>query len=192
MKKLLIIASLFLAGTAVNAQWYMGASINLSASQTKTDKGDKKTSDASFGAYADIGYRLTDEWDIGIDYGGTTSVHKTFTSDKTDKTNTANWLLSPYVRYSFLQAGNFELLGKGSLILEGSKTYTLIGLQAVPVLAYNLNERITLQANLNFFSFGISNNKVKDGDATINFNLGGNTNNVATLGGLTIGFLYKF
>ena len=190
MKKLLIIVSLIFTGIAVNAQWYMGADINLSASQTKNDKGDKKTSSSSFGAYADIGYQLSDKLDIGVDYGGTIGVSKNHISDT--KTETANWLLSPYLRYSLIQAGNFELLAKGSLILEGSKTYTQVGLQAVPVLAYNLNDHIVLQANLNFFSFGISRNKEKDGDARFNFNVGGNTNNVATLGGLTIGFLYKF
>ena len=190
MKKLLIIASLIFAGTAVNAQWYMGAEINLNASQTKNNNGDKKTTNASFSAYADIGYRLTDEWDFGVDYGGTIGVRKNHVNDSKD--TDAHWLLSPYVRYSLLKAGNFELLGKGSLILEGSKTYTQIGIEAVPVLAYNLNEHIALQANLNFFSFGISRNKEKDGDARTNFNLGGNTNNIATLGGITIGFLYKF
>lgn len=193
MKKLLIIASLIFVGTAVNAQWYMGTRFDINADQTKYDNGDKKSSNANFGVYADIGYRLTEEWDVGVDYGGTLGVQKIFSSDnKEDKTNTANWLFSPYVRYSLITAGNFELLGRGSLILEGSKTYTQVGIQAVPVLAYNLNEHIVLQANLNFFSFGISRNKVKDGDARINFNMSGNTNNVATLGGLIIGFLYKF
>jgi hypothetical protein len=189
MKKLLIIVSLIFVGTAVNAQWFMGARFNINADQTRDDDGTKRKTDASIGIYADIGYELTDSWDIGVDYGGTLGFIKNHSADT--KTNTANWLLSPYARYSLFQAGNFELLGKGSLILEGSKTYYQVGLQAVPVLAYHLNERIALQANLNFFSFGVSYNKIKKGDARTNFNLGGNTNNVATLGGLTIGFLIK-
>ena len=188
MKKLFVVASLIFVGIAVKAQLYMGAQFDINAGSLKNDNGDKLSSNASFGAYADIGYRLTDVWDLGVDYGGTIGVSKVGDT----KVTTARWLLSPYARYSVLKAGDFELLGKGSLILEGSKTYNQVGIQVVPVLAYNLNDRITLQANLNFFSFGLSYNKEKKGNARTSFNLGGNSNNVATLGGLTIGFLYKF
>jgi len=190
MKKLLVIASLIIAGMSVNAQLYMGARFDINAGQVKNDNGDKKTTEASFGFYDDLGYRLTDVWDIGAEFGGMVGTNKNHATDT--ETTSAHWLLSPYVRYTVIQAGKFDFMGKGSLILEGTKNYTLIGLQFVPMVAYNMNERIALQTNLNFLSFGISHNKEKKGDARTNFNLGGNSNNVATLGGLTIGFIYKF
>jgi len=190
MKKLFVIAGLIFTGMVVNAQWYMGYRFDISAQQVKNDDGDKRTSNSSIGVYADVGYQWSDEIDFGVEYGGTLGFSKNHTTDTKDKT--ANWLLSPYMRYSLLQAGKFELLGKGSIILEGSKTYYQAGLQVAPVLAYNLNDHIALQTNLNFFSFGVSYNKVKKGNATTNFNFGGNSNNVATLGNLTIGFIYKF
>ena len=190
MKKLVVIVSLIFAGMAVNAQLYMGAWFDIGFNKTNADNGTKLNTSASFGCYADIGYRLTDVWDIGAEFGGTNSVYKNHISDT--KTTSAQFLLSPYVRYSVIQAGKFELMGKGALTLDGSKTYYQIGLQVTPVLAYNLNEHIALQTNLNFISFGLSYNKEKDGNARTNFNLGGNSNNVATLGGLTIGFVYKF
>ena len=190
MRKLFVIASLLFAGMTANAQFFMGARFNFNAEQVNSDNGDKLTTEANFGVFADIGYRLTDKWDIGVEYGGALGVKENHISDT--KTNTANWLFSPYVRYSVIQAGKFELLGKGSLILEGSKTYFQTGIQLTPIVAYNLNERIALQANLNFFSFGLSYNKVKDGNARTNFNLRGNSNNVATLGDITLGFIFKF
>jgi len=190
MKKLLVTASLIFAGMVVNAQLYMGARFDINAGQVKSDNGDKKTSDFSFGAYDDLGYRLTDVWDIGAEFGGMVGVHTNHATDT--ETTSAHWLLSPYARYTVIQAGKFDFKGKGSLILEGTKTYTMIGIQLVPMVAYNMTEHIVLQTNLNFLSFGISRNKVKDGDANTNFNVGGNSNNVATLGGLTIGFIYKF
>ena len=190
MKKLFIIAGLIFAGISTNAQLYMGARFDIIAEQINNDAGDKKTSKASIGMYADLGYHITAKMDIGAEYGGTLGFTKNHTSDTKD--NTANWLFSPYLRYSVFQKGNFELLGKGSFILEGSKTYYLVGIQVVPVIAYHLNDHIALQTNLNFFNFGVSFNKIKDGDARTYFNLGGNSSNVVNLGNLTIGFIYKF
>jgi len=190
MKKFLVILSLTITGIAVNAQLYMGFRFDISANQVNNNNGDKKTSEFSFGAYDDLGYRLTEVWDVGAEFGGMISVYTNHASDT--ETTSAHWLLSPYARYTVFQAGKFDFMGKGSLILEGTKNYFLVGLQVVPMVAYNLSDHIALQTNLNFLSFGLSRNKIKDGDANTNFNLGGNSNNVATLGALTIGFIYKF
>jgi len=190
MKKLLVIISLVFVGMAVNAQLYMGGSFDLRFSETKTDNGDKQTTSSTIGLFPEIGYYLNDRFDIGLDIGISSSVFNDHISD--NKTTTTSWLFSPFVRYSVIQAGNFEVIGKGSAIVDGSKSYTSFGVQVVPVLAYNLNDHIALQANLNFLSVGTSYNKVKDGNATTRFNLGFNANNLANIGNLTVGFIYKF
>ena len=190
MKKLFVIASLLFAGITVNAQWYIGSRFDIGAGQVKNDNGDKRTSEIGIGVYADIGKKLTDVWDFGVFYGGTVDFYKNHISNT--KTESAHWLLSPYVRYSFYQIGAFELLARGSLTFEGTKSYNEIGLRLAPVIAYNLNERISLQANLNLFNCGLVYHKVKNGNASTTFNLGGNSNNVANLGNLRIGFIYKF
>ena len=189
MKKLFVITSLLFAAMAVNAQWYMGAQFDISAGQVRNDNGLKRTSEVSIGVYADIGKKLTDVWDLGVFYGGTVAFSKNHISNT--KTESAHWHLSPYARYSFFQIGDFELLAKSSLTFEGTKTYNEIGLRLAPVLAYNLSERIVLQANLNMFNCGLVYNKVKKGNASTSFNLGGNSNNVANLGNFRIGFIYK-
>ena len=190
MKKILVIISLMISGVAVNAQFFQGARFDISAGQVNNDNGDKLTSEANFGFYDILGYRLNDVWDIGAEFGGSVGRYKNHTSK--DETTSAHWLISPFARYTVFQAGKFDFMGKGSLILEGTKNYTLIGLEVVPMVSYNVTEHIALHTNLNFLSFGISRNKTKDGDARTNFNLGGNSNNVANLGGITIGFVYRF
>lgn len=179
MKKVFL-AIMFAGVTAVyvQGQIYMGGSFNLSARSTDSD--DKVTTNISL--YPEIGYYLTDRWDIGLNSG---IGYDSYASS-------ANWLFSPYTRYSFIRSGKFELIGKASFLLEGGKNYFLLGPQVIPIVAYNLNEHIALQTNLNFISFGFSINKPKGGDATSNFNMGFNSNNVVSLGGLTIGFIYKF
>ena len=190
MKTLIVIFCLFFTGIAVNAQLYMGGDFEISTEQVRRDNGDKRTTDFTFGAYCDLGYRLTDAWDLGVYYGGKINVYTNHTSN-TDYTS-AHWLISPYARYKVVQAGNFDFMAKASMALQGTRTYTNFGIRLVPVMAYNLSDRIALQTNLNFLGFGIAYNKVKDGDATTSFNLMGNSNNVATLGNITLGFIYKF
>ena len=191
MKKLLIITGLVVAGMTINAQNYLGGSLNFSINATKADNGDKKTTTTNWGYFPEVGYYISDKWDIGIELGGGQTIEKNHAAN--NKTKTSNWLFSPFTRYSLIQAGGFELIGKGSLIITGSNTFTNYGLQITPVVAYNLNDKIALQANLNFASFGVSRNKIKDGgDSATNLNLGVNTNNLATIGDLTIGFIYKF
>jgi len=190
MKKLFVIASLLFAGITVNAQWYMGGQFDISAGQVTNDNGDKRTSEIGIGVYADIGKKLTDVWDFGMFYGGTVDVYKNHISNTS--TESAHWLISPYVRYSFFQIGKVELLARGSLTLEGTKTYNEIGLRLAPVIAYNLNNHIALQANLNMFGCGLTYHKVKNGNANTSLNLKGNSNDVVNIGNLRIGFIYKF
>ena len=191
MRRLKIaVVGLIFAGMTANAQLYMGFRFDISAGQIKNDNGDKRTSEFSFGAYDDLGYRLTNAWDIGLEFGGMVGIYTNHVSDV--ETTTAHWLFSPYARYTVIQAGKFDIKGKGSMILEGTKDYNLAGIQLVPMVAYNINERFALQTNLNFLSFGVSHKKVKKGNASTNFNFRGNSNNVATLGDITIGFIYKF
>ena len=190
MKKLAVIVSLIFTVITVNAQLFMGARFNMKAQQINADNGDKKTSEFSFGIYDNLGYRLSNVWDVGMEFGGTIGIYTNHVIDT--ETTSAHWLFSPYTRFKVIQAGKFDFMGKCSLALEGSKTYFQFGVYLVPVMAYNLNDRIALQTNLNLLSLGLSYNKIKDGDSSTTFHLMGNSNNIATIGDITIGFIYKF
>lgn len=190
MKKLLVIVSLVFVGMAANAQVYMGGSFNFSGNQVKDVDGNLKTTDLTISLFPEIGYYLTDKVDIGLDLGIGSTINKNHSSDV--KTTTTNWLFSPYIRFSVIQAGDFEFIGKASAYVEGNKNYTSFGVQLVPIVVYNLNDHIAMHANLNFLSIGSSYSKVKDGNSTTSFNMGFNANNLATIGTLTIGFIFKF
>ena len=183
---------LFAGMTAVyaQAQLFMGAQVNLKAEQVNMDDGTKRRSETSIGVYADIGYGLSEKWDIGAHYGGSIGMITNHITDT--ETTSAHWLLSPYVRYTIAQAGKFKLLGKGSVTTEGSKTDFRFSIDVVPVVAYHMSDRIALQASLNFFNLGMTYKKDKDADARTTINLAGNSDNVATLGNIKVGFVYKF
>ena len=191
MKKVFL-TILFAVMTAVyaQAQLFMGAQINLKAEQVNMDDGTKRRSETSIGAYADIGYELSEKWDIGAFYGGTIGLVTNHLTDT--ETTTAHWLLSPYARYTIARAGKFKLLGKGSVTTEGSKNDFKFSIDVAPVVAYHMSDRLALQASLNFFSFGMTYYKVKKADARTTINFAGNSDNVATLGNIKIGFVYKF
>ena len=189
MKRLFLIVSLIFVGIALHAQAFMGFRFDLNAEEVKRDNGDKRTSEFGFGAYSDIGKRVSEAWDIGIEFGGTVDFAKNHTSNT--ETTSAHWLVSPYFRRTVYQNGKFELKARGAFAAEGTKTSNTFSFQVVPVLVYNMSDRFALQTNLNVFRGGISYNKIKDGDGRLRFNAGGNTNNVATLGNITIGFIYK-
>jgi hypothetical protein len=195
MKKLFFIAGLVFAGMTANAQIYAGGSFNFRVGGTQNDNGDNLSTTVSFGLYPEVGYYISDRWDAGVNLGVRVGSDKNHVSGAKTKTN--SWQFSPYARFAVIRAGDFEVLGKGSVFFNGGKNdrgikYFGSGVEITPILAYNLNEHITLQAILNFASYGSTYTKNKDGDAAYDFNVGFNTNNVAGIGDLTVGFIYKF
>ncbi len=194
MKKLVVIVSLIFAGMTANAQLYLGGSSDFSTNSTKLDNGDKKTSSVSFGFYPEIGYYLTDRFDIGLDFGFRVTGNKNHTYDT--KATYTTWRFAPYVRYSLIQFGNFELIGKGAVSISGTdddgSKRTLFGINVSPIVGYNINDHFMLFTNLNFISFGFNSTFIKDGDKTYNFGFGLDANSLATLGDISIGCTYKF
>ncbi|MDR1155330.1 MAG: outer membrane beta-barrel protein [Bacteroidales bacterium] len=195
MKRLFVIAGLIFTGMAANAQVYAGGSFNMDGNSTKNNDGEKQTTTFSIGLQPEIGYYLTDRCDVGA------SLRLGYTGDKdhtTDtKTETTNWRLSPFIRYALFQIGKFEVIERTNVFIGGAKngagTKTFnAGAGITPILAYNLNDRLALQTELNFVSVGLTYSKVKDGNSTVNSNIGFNADNLLNVGGITIGFRYKF
>jgi hypothetical protein len=190
MKKLFVITGLIFIGMALNAQVYMGLRFDVNVDNVSDNDGEKRTTDLKFGLYDEIGFRLTDIWDIGMEFGGMIGTYKNHYSDY--ESTSAHWLFSPYTRCSIVKYGNFDVKAKGSFSFEGTKDFFQGGVQMVPMLIYSLSDHIDLQTNLNFFKCGFYYTKIKDGNLTTKFGFGGNSNDLATLGSLSIGFVYKF
>jgi hypothetical protein len=196
MKKVFLFVLVAVLGVAsANAQAYIGGSLGI-ASGTNKPEGGSKTTSSLFSIAPEVGYSLTEKLDLGI------SVY--FASGKDGDIKTTGFGAAPYVRYSFIELGKFSILGKASLYVEGENekegsiktAISAFGLNVVPVLAYNLSDHFVLLANLGFLGLDLNQSTYKyDGHKTstgTNFFLGADTNTIATLGDVTIGFAYKF
>ena len=186
MKKIFVIVGLFVAGMTVNAQLYMGGSAVFNFKTTDYEANIDSRTTLSMSLYPELGFFLSDRFSLGAEVGFGIQ------SDSYLDETTINFRFIPYARLSLFQAGKFEVLGKGSVNTDFKKNYTYFGIHIDPILAYNVNEKIILQANLNFLSLRTYYEGNKDNNSSIGFGFGVDANNVATLGSLRFGFIYKF
>jgi hypothetical protein len=195
-----------LGALSVSAQVYLGGSLSLSSSTTKTETQETTLSSVTFAP--EVGYSLTHKLDLGFSMPFSLS-NNSSGNNVTKSTTQANYYaVVPYIRYSLIEFNKFNVLGKAALLAGGGTSkygenskmsFTNFGFSVSPILMYDLSKHFALLANLNFLSLSInySNSKADDTDlgSTTIFNFGIDSNNVAKLGsnsGLTIGFAYKF
>jgi hypothetical protein len=195
MKKVTLIMFVAVCGIlSANAQFYLGGSLNFS-NQVSKPEGKEKVTKSEFSIAPEIGYSVNQDFDLGLSFGLTNAKDE-------KKAKTSGWAVSPYARYSFVEFGKFSVWGSGALFFGENKIDNLkfkatnFGLAISPVLKCTLSDRFDLISNLNFLNIGFvqSTEKVdgkKQGTNT-NFGLNVNTNDVATLGKVSIGFIYKF
>lgn len=220
MKKLIIsVMAMCVFAFSSNAQFVVGG--GLSASHTggveknavdpltgdKKDIDDAKTNGFRFSPK--FGVELGEKMEAGamLQFG-------TFTSGKVDKDNlskTNTFGFVPYFEYKFIEMGKFGVVAEATLPISFSKGKSIvagtmkegdpateIGVAVAPVLKYDLNEHFELECALNFMSFScyhsvskdIDDKNHKDIDNQIRF--GATTGDLVSVGGLTIGFSYKF
>jgi hypothetical protein len=191
MKKFLILAVVAVFAVSANAQYYIGGSIGFAGSTDKPEAGDKTTT-TGFTIAPEFGYSLTEKVDLGITLGYSNSKEKT--GDVELKVN--GWEVAPYVRYSLVQFGNFNVLGKAAVSVgggkEGEQKNTNFGIRIAPIVTYALSDKFDLFTNLNFLGAGFSQVKFKDANTVTNYGLLINADDVANIGDIQIGFVYKF
>ncbi|MDR2085631.1 MAG: porin family protein [Dysgonamonadaceae bacterium] len=189
MKKVILTMFLAVSGLClVSAQVYLGGSVGFSTSNSKPEKGTK-TDQSSFSFIPEVGYSLNQDLDLGLKVGFGNNEYA-------DNTESSNWIVAPYVKYSFAEFGRFSVWGQGELFVGGAENNKVksssFGLNIKPVLKYNLSDNFVLVTNLNFLNIGFAQTKTKNLKTDTGFSLGMNTNNVANTGNLSIGFIYKF
>ena len=213
MKKFFLITVLFLSIITANAQYYIGGSLGLNGSSGRNSEGKKVgVSNFNFSISPEIGQNISEKWDLGISLNFLTNSRKSFQrpDDMTSKTNSLGIGLSPYVRYSFYKIGNFNVLGKLALNCFGNtiksfdaegkendkQSSTNLGLNLSPLLFYNLTDCISIYTQLNFmgldYTYAMSKRDGKKTGSSSSFNIGGNTDNLATFDQVRLGFVYKF
>jgi hypothetical protein len=202
MKKVVLIMCVAVSSMlSANAQFYLGGSLNLGSTVNKPENGDKTTV-STLTLNPELGYTVIQD----LELGGSLLISN---HEDAQDCKSTEWSISPYARYSFVEFGKFSVWGQAGLLLGGSSYERIegggnkvdystseLGLNIVPVLKYSLSNHFDLISRLNFLNINFSQiTTERESDnvgTTINFTLGANSHNVATLGNISIGFIYKF
>ena len=203
--------------TTANAQLWFGGSIGLSheGGVTKTKDADvDKPSDNTFSFSPMVGFDLNEKLSVGgminfVSYSGKQTIDNGETKTET-KTSTSTFGITPFARYKFVEFNKFGISAEAGVPVmfrsskhdNGSKTTkgnptTSIGLYVTPLLTYSLNDHFQLECGLDFLSLSATHSVTKDRDdsnykdITNSFDFGASTRTVATVGRITIGFIYK-
>lgn len=205
---LIVLLSCFFAG--LNAQVFVGGNFSLATTGGSTSTGNittDKQSSFNFTFSPKAGKFLSEKLAVGAE------LDLSFLSTKTpgyiDVVNKSSSVgIVPFVRYYAIKSGNFSVFGQGNVGFSFIDTYTKTGsttndgprgtrlfLSIVPGLAYDLNDKLSLETSLNFFSIGCYNLSIKDGsnkDKTSGFEMGAGLNDIVTIGDISVGAIYKF
>ena len=218
MKKLLSVLAIAAMASTAHAQLWFGGSISISNNGgiNKTSEYEHKTAaNSSFSLAPMVGFGLNEKLSIGGMLNIETSTSKSFRYDADDKETTNKFVtnsvgVTPFVRYTFVEFNKFGLMAEAGLpiayssskTVDGSETTkgdptTSVGLYAVPMLTYGLNDHISLECALDFLSLNTTYNITTDRDdsskstVTRSFDFGVDSRTVATVGRIRIGFIYK-
>ena len=170
---------------------------------------DKETSN-SFSLSPSIGYRLNENWEVGISLtaNGFNSKQPMFITDNEgnlgdmiiNESKTKEYIIGFFTRYQIVKFNKFSIhsffyvyAGKGEsentfLFSRGNSEYILWGANICPVLMFDLSNKFTAFANLDFLNLGFSQNKIEKQYTTTKFNFITNTDNILP----AIGLIYKF
>ena len=187
MKKLfLLVLCAVMTAVCAKAQLYVGGAIGFDYFADKSSYGSTTSKgDAGFIVNFSpmLGFDLSEKMSFGAKIHLSAYNFSDRESDPT-KSNALGYGLSPYIRYAALSVGNFSLLIEPSIFFLGATTKETYGttshegpkllgygLQIGPVLTYNLTNRLSLEANVNFlrFSFGQIAAKYGSGDSESKF-----------------------
>lgn len=208
----IIIAAFFfsLLTAGLNAQVFVGGSFGVSLSGGKYDNGSEvsdRPSSLDFSLSPKIGKFLSEKTAVGValNFGYSRDNNN---ADIEHIDMSSSYGVSPFLRYYAITAGKFSVFGQGSLGFtyssSKSKTGTVttdgpqntgFSLNFVPGLAFNVNDKIALEASINVLNFGVGMTTAKSGNTTTtttSVNLGGGMNNIINTGNISIGAIYKF
>ena len=168
MKKLILVAAMALVSVNLFAQFYIGGALSI-ASQSNTDRvTNTNGSQFAFILAPNAGFKLNDDMSVGgrlrFSVGSQTNAGVVTPAP-------VSFGIQPYFRYSFLYFGDFAIAGEASTGIAftnqtttvtnpgAADTITKIGqttfsIGVTPVLLYQLNKHITLEANLNVLTLG--------------------------------------
>jgi hypothetical protein len=208
--RIALIALLALLSTGLNAQVFVGGNFNMNLSGGKNDNGTSITdrpSSFSLGLSPKFGKFLSEKAAVGVSLNFAMASSNNHANTET-VVNSSSFGVSPFLRYYAIKMSKFSVFGQGSIgfsyassktkfgtdVTDGPKT-TSFSLSIVPGVAFDLNEKLSLETSINVLGFGLSQNMQKAGNSketSTNLNLGAGLGNIVNTGNITIGAIYKF
>jgi hypothetical protein len=195
---------------SLKAQVFAGGNFSLTSSSESTSNGTTATDGPSSLGYSilpKLGIFLSEKFAAGISLEYSSNQSKTPSNYLTlSKSSTLGF--SPFIRYYAVKFSKFSVFGQGSVGMSISNSSTKVGgvlndgpkttryyVTFYPGLAYDLNEKISLETSLNFLSFNYNYMTSKSGsdkDNSSTFNIGAGPGQIFTVGNITVGAIIKF
>lgn len=217
MKKILVsVLAVIAFSMTSNAQLWFGGNVSASHSGSLEKKhvypggttvDTVLTKSNSFTIAPKIGFGLNEKLSVGIAPSFSTSTSSKVDKDNLIKTNTFGVI--PFVRYTFVEFGNFGILaeadlpisfGNGKWVMNGTETKmnptSSFGLTVTPWLTYSVSDNFSLECGLNFLRLYATHDVEKDQSDKdhkwVDNAMGcGVNSSLVNVGGMTIGFIYK-
>lgn len=167
MKKLILAAFVAVASLTANAQFWVGGEVGFNA--TKVSGIDPKVKANQFVIAPEIGYKVNDKIDVAVLLGYAHAKNNQLFNYYPEFENGNGFQINPYVRYSFIQAGNFKFFVDGgfsyALLHEsGEKSANAWEIAVKPGIAYSLSDKVSLVAHVGAAGWQF----VKKGDVKAN------------------------
>lgn len=220
MKKVILVAVMALLSANLFAQVFIGGSLGINTTSNVDRVLNANNSNFGFTLAPNVGFKINDDMAVG---GRLTFTTSSTTAGAVVTPGPVTFGIQPYFRYSLLYFGNFAIAGEANFGLSftgqtntitapgtpdiiNKTSSTRFSLGVTPVLLYELNKHITLEANLNVLTVGFTSLSTKAttqtagattttrDDSSSNFVTAANANDVfgGGWGLIQVGFTYAF
>ena len=220
MKRIFLLTVVtFALASFTNAQLFVGGEISFGSTSGKVKSGTvtvEQPSATDFAFAPIIGFGFSDNFEVGLELSFMTSKEKDPTVDPAEEYKASGFGLTPFARYYPIKMDKFGVFLQGGVLFASGSSKTTIGnvtvdgpkMSAVgftifPGVSYDLNDNISLLAQIDGFNIGyvkttlkqtvnIGGTDVEVKDSNNAFGAGVGLNELATTGAITIGAVVRF
>ncbi|HUW06140.1 MAG TPA: outer membrane beta-barrel protein [Williamwhitmania sp.] len=212
MKRILFaLLVLLTCSVGAQAQYFVGGQFGFNTTGGSQKSGGvtvDKPKNTSFNFSPSIGKFISDKLAVGVSLNFTAQSLKTTVGGNTYTDKTTGFGIAPFARYYFLQMNKFGIFAQGQIGFSYSDSKqpsvgpdeeiktTTFGFIILPVVYYNVSEKLSLEASISLFNFGFNTSTQKDQnnnkDITNSFGFGAGLDGLVNTGNFSIGAIYKF
>ena len=207
MKKIFMTLAAAVIAVSANAQIWVGGEVGFTTDKTTVKQNgisvDEKTN--NFTLTPEVGYNLSENWAIAIrlgfahneDNGAVKAMIESAGYPTGAKVMTNSFAVNPYVRYTFLKAGNFTAFADGGLgygfihvssLSKDINNINSFGIGINPGITYAVSPKVGLVAHIGDLSYNYWSCKAKNVDAKVNKG----TFNIGVWNAISFGAYYNF